>query len=588
MQQLPTGGILLDAFPFDSNPNNITTINGYLKGDRSVDAWTMRNAFRQFFSSGVFGTPANAFQLGKGESGLSVTVQPGMCVIEGAMGGVESRNGAITLQLDSGSAAGNVCYGVFLRYDDNADTRGIALVSRKGEAGASPQPPAPDTSSANVHELRLGYVTVPNGASGLENAVVTNEKGTSVCPYAAPFDEIDLSAVVDDAKEGGTEALSRLIEYFDTYKDAIDAALSDEEATYLQAQINDILEQLSGYQADLTNEVDNETIEYSNGGNPLDDAKLRVREGGVKTGQISDGAVTQEKLSNDLQIVLDIVDTTGWGFDEYLDFVGGLSGDSQTNFVKQIDQGMLKGWTASQHNQLMAVCNDNSQKYIITTVGISGKTWPEIQAFYDACNNLSVRSSFIGLKKTETIGSYGSREFVVIGVGHDDITGGGKARLTLTSSTGLTGGQVGENGFWCHSSDDYAEMYYPNSGLHTAMNKFYGQIPSGMKACVANVDKVVVQGSGGSSASGTTTFSTQVFAISGAELGYDTQWDCGTKYDGTSYIAWDGDGWTRENTASMMNAYYRKTDGTSAFEKTWWGGSPTVAGNKAYPCLCIA
>lgn len=585
---LPDGVTLVDAFPFDSNPELITDVNGYLAGDRSVDAWTMQNVFKQFFSDGVFGTPADALQIKKGASGLTVTIEPGTFIIRGGMGGIKEDAGALTLTLDTQAAAGNVCYGIMLRYDNNPDMRGLGFRVVKGTAGADPQPPAPDQTSENVMEYRLGYVTVPNGASGLDNAVVTNEKGTSVCPYAAPFDEIDLSAVVDDAKEGGTEALNRLIEYFDTYRDAIDAALSDEEATYLQAQINDILEQLSGYQADLTNEVDNETIEYSNGGDPLADAKLRVREGGVKTGQISDGAVTQEKLSNELQIVLDIVDTTGWGFDEYLDFISGLSGDSQTNFVKQIDQGTLKGWTASQQNQLMAVCNDNSQKYIVTTVGISGKTWPEIQAFYDACNNLSVRSSFIGLKKTETIGSYGSREFVVIGVGHDDITGGGKARLTLTSSTGMTASQIGENGFWCGGSDDYAEMYYPNSGLHAAMSKFYNQIPSGMKACVASVDKVVVQGSGGSSASGTTTFSTQVFAISGAELGYDTKWGCGTKYDGTSYIAYDFNGWTRENTASMTTAYYRKMNGTSATEKVWWGGGSSSSQIKAYPCLCIA
>ena len=257
---LANGDVLLDAFPFDSNKELITDVNGYRRGDRSVDAWTMRNTFRQFFSTGVFGTPANALQISKADSGLAVTVQPGMCVIEGGMGGVEERNGPLTVPLDSGAAAGNVAYGVFLRFDNNADTRGIVVQVRKGTAGADPQPPAPDTTSEGVDELRLGYVTVPHGATALTNATVTNEKGLAVCPYAAPFVPLDLDSIVADARAGATEAMQSLLAYFEQYRDAIDAALSDEEATYLQQQITAIQEQLSN--TDLSGSVDNVTIEY--------------------------------------------------------------------------------------------------------------------------------------------------------------------------------------------------------------------------------------------------------------------------------------------------------------------------------------
>lgn len=573
----------VESFPFDSRSDGYDA-DGYPVYDRAVGASMLRATFEKFFSDGVFPSPGTALQISKG-SGLTVTIDPGVFIINGAMGGYLTDAHSVTL--DTAAPQGNVAYGIMLRYDENEQYRSCYIRVVRGDAAGTPQPPAPDQSTPGVMEYRLGHVTVPSGATDLSGATVTNEKGLAVCPYAAPFEEIDLSSVVDDAKDSGTEAVRRLLEYFDTYKDAIDSALSDEEVTYLQSQINELQQQITSYPANLSNEVDDETVEYSDGGESLNGLKLRVKDGGIGTAHIANGAVTQQKLSNDLQIVLDIVDTTGWGFDEYLDFISGLSGDSQTNFVKQVDPGTLKGWTASQQNQLMAVCNDNSQKYIVTTVGISGKTWPEIQAFYDSCNNLSVRSSFIGLKKKETIGSYGSREFVVIGISHDDITGGGKARLTLTSSTGMTTSQIGNKGFWCYGSEKYAEMYYPNSGLHAAMNKFYNQIPSEMKACVASVDKVVVQGSGGIAASGTTTFSTQVFAISGAELGYDTQWDCGTKYDGTSYIAWDGDGWTRENTKSMTQAYYRRTSGASGYKVVWSGGDSSTSGIKAYPCLCI-
>ena len=257
---LPEGVTLVDAFPFDSNPELITDVNGYLRGDRSVDAWTMQRVFRQFFSDGVFGTPADALQIKKGASGLTVTIEPGMFIIRGGMGGIKEDAGAITLTLDTQAAAGNVCYGIMLRYDNNPDMRGLGFRVVKGTAGADPQPPAPDQTSENVMEYRLGYVTVPNGATDLSNATVTNEKGLAVCPYAAPFAEIDLSSITADALSSANEALTSLLAYFETYRDAIDAALDDSAVTYLQQQITALQEQIGN--TDLSGQVDGTTIGY--------------------------------------------------------------------------------------------------------------------------------------------------------------------------------------------------------------------------------------------------------------------------------------------------------------------------------------
>lgn len=282
---LPDGVTLVDAFPFDSNPDLITDVNGYLAGDRSVDAWTMQNVFKQFFSDGVFGTPADALQIKKGASGLTVTVEPGMFIIHGGMGGIKEDAGALTLTLDTQAAAGNVCYGIMLRYDNNPDMRGLGFRVVKGTAGADPQPPAPDQTSENVMEYRLGYVEVPNGATDLTDATVHNEKGLEVCPYAAPFEEIDISSVVADAQAGANDALTKLLAYFETYRDTIDAALSDEEATHLQQQINAIQEQLSN--TDLSGSVDNESIAYTTKPPSIMENKLMVKDGGLTTDKIN-------------------------------------------------------------------------------------------------------------------------------------------------------------------------------------------------------------------------------------------------------------------------------------------------------------
>lgn len=474
-QQLPTGGILLDAFPFDSNPNNITTVNGYLKGDRSVDAWTMRNAFRQFFSDGVFGTPSNAFQISKG-SGLSVTVQPGMCIIQGAMGGIESRNGAVTLALDSGAAAGNVCYGIFLRYDDNSDTRGIVLVARKGEASSSPTPPAPDRNSANVYELRLGYVTVPNGSTTLDNATVTNEKGLDVCPYVAPFEEIDVSDVVSDMRTSGIEALQKLLDYFETYRDSIDAALSDEEATYLQQQINQLSQQVSD--VDLSEAVDDVTIEYANDLPDDIDTKLRVKDGGITGEKIADYAIDSNKLTADLQIKLDIVDTSGWGFDQYYGFVGSLSGDDQNGFIAQMDMSAVNSWSQQQKVQFVQELEDNSQKTFMSRIDLSSISWAELQAVSDACGPTG-RSGMLGRSKSAGFSSR-TADFMFVSVDHYTGVTGLVAMYMNSSTNNMVTERVYYNGTYQRSWEDSSLFAYTNS---TFVNALDGELKNILKEC---------------------------------------------------------------------------------------------------------
>lgn len=309
----------LDAFPFDSSPKLVTTVQGYRRGDRAVDAWTMQRTFAQFFSDGVFGTPANAFQIAKAASGLAVTIQPGMAVIQGAMGGIKDSDGALTVTLDTAAAAGNVCYGIMLRYDNNSDVRSLGIRVVKGAAGSNPQPPAPDTSSANVYELRLGYVTVPNGATDLSNATVVNEKGLGVCPYAAPFERIDLSEVVHDAQQRASEVVSQLDEDANASLENVQKAIADNmeliesaldgtTAGHLQNQI-DLLRQSS---------VNSESLDPNylamQKESPDADALLGLVESSVGTRELQNHAVTMEKLSQDVASTMatksDVADVT--------------------------------------------------------------------------------------------------------------------------------------------------------------------------------------------------------------------------------------------------------------------------------------
>ena len=272
----------VESFPFDSRSDGYDE-DGYPVYDRAVGAGLLRATFAKFFSDGVFPSPADALQIGKGESGLAVTVQPGIFIIRGAMGGFFSDPRAVTL--DSAAPQGNVCYALMLRYDENEARRSCYIRVVRGDAASTPQPPEPDRSTPGVYEYRLGYVTVPTGATDLSTAIVTNEKGLAVCPYAAPFEKIDMSGVTADAMASASEALKSLLSYFETYRETIDAALSDEEATHLQQQINSILESIEN--VDLEGSVDDVTIEYAVDLPSDPEKKLRVK----------DGSITEDKLA---------------------------------------------------------------------------------------------------------------------------------------------------------------------------------------------------------------------------------------------------------------------------------------------------
>lgn len=275
---------LTDSFPFDSKADGYDS-SGYPVYDRAVGATTLQDVFAKFFTNGVFPNPGNALQIGKADVGLAVTIQPGIGIINGAMGGVDGD--AITVQLDTASPQGNVAYAIMLRYDNTdsfSDSRSLLINVVRSDAATTPTPPEPDTTSPDVYELRLGYVVVPSGATDLSSATVTNEKGLAVCPYAAPFEEIDVSGIVSDFKVSANEALTNLLSYYQANKAVIDAALDDSAATYLQTQISALQEQLDNF--DLSGSVDNVTVEYTTKAGEAS-AKLRVKDGGISVDQLA-------------------------------------------------------------------------------------------------------------------------------------------------------------------------------------------------------------------------------------------------------------------------------------------------------------
>lgn len=226
---------LLEAYPFDSKFAGYDS-EGYPIYDRAVDASWLREALSKILKDGIFPDDAYAFQVQAGTSGLNVSVNAGIAIIGGAVGGW--RGEARTVELLSTPPQGDVICSVLLRYDNNEDFRSIYLVVREGVIGAV-EPPAP-AEAPSVKELRLGYVKVPSGATSLTEAVFVDERGTDVCPYATPFEHLDLSAIFAETRATTEAYLGELSASVDANLGLLESALDGTTAGHLQNQINDL------------------------------------------------------------------------------------------------------------------------------------------------------------------------------------------------------------------------------------------------------------------------------------------------------------------------------------------------------------
>lgn len=430
MTATSTGMTRMESFPFDSKADGYDA-DGYPVYDRAVGASMLRATFEKFFTDGVFPTPGTALNIGKADTGLAVTVQPGIAIINGAMGGIEGED-PITLTLDTASPQGNVCYGIMLRYDNTGERRSLYFNVVRGDASSTPLPPAPDTTTPEVFELRLGYVTVPSNATNLSEATITNEKGLEVCPYAAPFEEIDMSTVTADAKASAQAALTALNQFIETNKEFVESAIDGTTAGHLQNQINSLQQQLDAF--DLSNSVDNETIEFTQ---KLGEASklLRVKEGGLQTVHYANGSVTYAKLSDD------------------------------------VNQAISKPKVGKD---------------------IAAYSWDELIEFAQDPTTAAEIDYMIGQSRPVNIAGYGAVDFQLIGINHDDLaTGSGKAAMTFCAVSVVTTHRM-------NASNDTTGGWAASKMEEWMNSTLYNAFPGYLKEHIVEVKKKYKNGASGS------------------------------------------------------------------------------------------
>ena len=531
-----TGIIRVESFPFGSTADGYDS-DGYPVYDRAVGAEILRATFEKFFTDGVFPTPGNALQISKGSS-LNAVVAPGIFIIKGAMGGY-GENG-VTLTLDTAAPQGNTAYGIMLRYDQNRNVqdtgvdvgRSLSLRVVRGDAASTPKPPAPDQTTPGVYEYRLGYVIVPSGATDLSGATVTNEKGSAVCPYAAPFEKIDVSSVMDDVREQAGDNLSAFIEFLEKNIDLVESALDETTAGNLQNQINQL-------KADMLSEenLNPAYLEMADSG-VLDKKWLGLTEDSVGSRELKDASVgeaniidlsvTDNKLSYKIQQLLGLIDPSGWGYTEIYEYLQSINDMTlRDGFVQEyVTSGQLKSWTKQQIKNVNALLDATGQKTILQRVDWASMSLADTVEICKACDSAAM-SVMVGVKKSINVGTYGSAvPFTIIGAHHETKTSGGKALFTLECDW------IIEKCMWSNSSSKDAVLYQ-NSNVKAKCEAIYNQIGSADKGSIVAVNRKVAT-SYDSYVYKLGDMSLDVFILAPVE--YDgTSWNMGTGQSGTLY-----------------------------------------------------
>lgn len=433
---MPAGNLTrLESYPFDSNPPTTYDDYGRPVYDRAVGARMLRYTYEQFFSDGVFGTPANALQIGKASTGLAVTIQPGMFIINGSVGAVVGE--PITLQLASSAPQGVVKYAIMLRYDNNQAYRSLYFRVVAGEAGGDV--PEPESGTPEVKEYRLGYVTVPSGSADMSAATVTNEKGTVVCPYSAPFEEVDLSEVVADAQNQANAALDQYLKYVKEYYDLVLSAVDGTTAGHLQEQIDEL--KSSGGIADA---IDPNYLAYQDPDGDLVN-KVGIVENAVGTRELKDAAVTEDnladlsvtdmKLSYKIQDLLGIMTTEGWNYQRYLDHMNGLPSTAEKEaFVNTyVTSSTFQSWSLTNEIAFVNAAPASTQLKLARYIQWGAL---DVETMFTTIKQLPAvaQPSVVGNAWNVDCGSYGVNKFKVIGINHDNMVSGGKALITMEAT----------------------------------------------------------------------------------------------------------------------------------------------------------
>jgi conserved domain protein len=213
----------MQSFPFTSEVT--FDDSGFPQFDRAVGSDVLRSILSNYYTNGVFGIGNNnSFKVVAATGGgMSLTVKPGACLINGATGYNMDETRIIIPNSDAQPRIDLIV----LRLDDNKAQRSIRVEVVKGTPQSQPVKPTPVREGA-VYDLVLANVMVRANVSTITNADITDTRlDKNACGFVSAVNNLNMDALYTQQRA-----------LFDAWFEGIKNQLGTDAAGNLQNQIN--------------------------------------------------------------------------------------------------------------------------------------------------------------------------------------------------------------------------------------------------------------------------------------------------------------------------------------------------------------
>lgn len=221
------------SFPWDSIVEGFDEETGFPLYDRGYTAEQLREVMMTFFSNGVFSEVPEAF-VTKASDGMSVTLTPGRCFIQGDVG-VEKSVRTMAFSAATSQPRYDT---IVLRWDNSIDARSIDLYVKQGVAADKPVRPSL-TRGETVWELGICDIFIPAGSTKITQDRITDTRlETSRCGIVNPFNTVDTTKFFEQIQAAIDARSNELKEQTDKAIELAQSALDGTIAGNLQNQID--------------------------------------------------------------------------------------------------------------------------------------------------------------------------------------------------------------------------------------------------------------------------------------------------------------------------------------------------------------
>jgi len=202
--------LAISSFPFQSITN-----------DRQYSDLDFANYFAQFFKNGVAVGVGTGLQVKAATPvGMTVLVGTGGALINGRQL-TNNSDHPITLTAASTTAARVDSVVVQL----NLPLRQVSLVYKEGVTTVQ--------RDANIYELQLATITVPQNAATITSANITDKRAnTTVCGYSTPFTEVNLQSLQDQYQAMLDEAFATVQTGMNADATTLETLLTDQQTLF--------------------------------------------------------------------------------------------------------------------------------------------------------------------------------------------------------------------------------------------------------------------------------------------------------------------------------------------------------------------